>query len=87
MKGNTKKHDLEHDICHEEEYQKARFLARGRAPKRAILCTMENMKKMRSRARYLDKKKIIYIYRIILKNIILGTKENTRIRFLTQRKI
>ena len=45
MKGNTKKHDLEHDICHEEEYQKARFLARGRAPKRAILCTMENMKK------------------------------------------
>ena len=42
-KESTKKHDLEHRFWHKGgEHQKARFLARGRAPKSTILCTKEN---------------------------------------------
>ena len=36
-------HDLEHDFCHEGEHQKARFVARRRAPKSTNFGTKENI--------------------------------------------
>ena len=44
-KESTKKHDIEHGFWHEGEHQKARFCARGRAPKSTILCTRQSTKK------------------------------------------
>ena len=43
-KESTKKHDIEHGFWHEGEHQKARFCARGGAPKSTILCTRESTK-------------------------------------------
>ena len=38
-------HDLEHDFWHEGKHQKARFVARGKAPKSTIFGTKESTKK------------------------------------------
>ena len=78
--GEYQKHDLWHEGEHQKARSRARFLARGRAPKSTILCTRESTKKhdfvhegehrkAQSRARFLRGN--------APKSTILCTKENT----------
>jgi len=39
---STKKHDFVHEGAHQKTRSRARFFARGKAPKSTILCTKEN---------------------------------------------